>query len=91
LRKDHKLLVKIRGTKDIESPESMKAVAGFLEMLAKREKRNLPKDDSVFDSSHDVLMQMLYDELKDMESEEIHRALARTDLGKIFNKGAFGD
>lgn len=91
LRKDHKLLTKIRGNKDQESPESMKAVAAFLEMLAKREKRNLPKDDSVFDNSHDILMQMLYDELKDMETEEVHKALARTDLGKIFNKGAFCD
>ncbi len=91
LRKDYKLLTKIRGTKDQEDPESMQIVAAFLEMLAKREKKNLPKSKSVIDDSHDILIQMLCDELKDMEDWELKRTLAETDLGKIFKKELFDD
>jgi hypothetical protein len=44
LRKDYELLKRVRGKKDKQRPESMLEVANFLEMLVRREKRNLNKE-----------------------------------------------
>lgn len=91
LKKDYQLLSKIKGTKDVENPESLRTVASFLEMLAKREKRNLPKEESSIDNSHDIMLAMVYNELKDMDAWELKRTLKDTDLGKIFKKEVFDD
>ncbi len=89
LRKDYSILFNRKGKRDIEDPNSFKRVSGFLEMLAIREKRNLPKEESGTNSTRDVLMQMLSDDLKDISKEEILDLLQKSDLGKIFTKELF--
>jgi len=91
LRKDYKLLSKIRGTKDAEDPESLRKVAAFLEMLAKREKRNLRKSESTFTETHELIIQMLCDQLEGMDEWELKRTIQDTGLGKIFKKELFDD
>lgn len=44
LKKDYELLKKVKGAKNTEDPSSMAVVASFLEMLVKRESRNLRKE-----------------------------------------------
>lgn len=91
LRKDYELLSKFRGNKDKEDPESLRKVASFLEMLAKREKRNLRKSESFIDDSHDILIEMFCNEVKDMDDWELKRTMKETSLGKIFRKELFDD
>jgi len=91
LRKDYKLLTKIKGTKDTENPDSLKNVAAFLEMLAKREKKNLPKDESFIKNSHDIIIQMFCDEVSNLDDWELKQTIQETDLGKIFNKELFDE
>jgi len=91
LRKDYLLLTRIKGSKDKENPESMKIVAAFLEMLAKREKRNLSKSESLIDDTHDTIIQMLCDELSKMDDWELKQTIRETDLSKIFKKELFDD
>lgn len=52
LRKDYELLKKSKGNKNTEDPSSMAAVANFLEMLVKRESRNLRKDEQEASDPH---------------------------------------
>ena len=84
LMKDYRLLKKIRGSQDIEEPDSMYKVASFLEMLIKREKRNLPKDKSKIDNSMDIMIDMVALHLLDMEDWELSRTVEETKLGKVF-------
>ncbi len=49
LTKDYQLLKKIQGKNDTEDPKSLIATASFLDMLVRRESRNLETGDSVGD------------------------------------------
>jgi len=49
LTKDYELLKKVKGRSDTEDPKSMIATAAFLDMLVRRESRNLEKGDLVGD------------------------------------------
>jgi hypothetical protein len=68
LKKDYKLLSKIKGSKDIEDPESFRRVCGFLEMLIGRHKRDLEKERFETEGNVEVLMLMLSDLLVDPEA-----------------------
>ena len=50
LTKDYEMLKKMRGKSDTEDPKSFIATASFLDMLVRRESRNLEKGDMVGDS-----------------------------------------
>jgi hypothetical protein len=49
LTKDYDLLKKLRGKNDTEDPKAMIATASFLDMLVRRESRNLEKGEIVGD------------------------------------------
>ena len=49
LTKDYDLLKKLRGKNDTEDPKAMIAAASFLDMLVRRESRNLEKGEIVGD------------------------------------------
>ena len=49
LTKDYETLSKIRGKSDTEDPKSLIATASFLDMLVRRESRNLEKGDMMGD------------------------------------------
>lgn len=86
LRKDYKLLERMRGTKDIEEPSSFKSVMSFLEMLIKREKRNIPKEKDYIDNHMEIMITMVGDYLEDMEEWELRRTVEDTSLGKAFER-----
>jgi hypothetical protein len=44
LKRDYDLLSRIKGSKDIEDPNSFKSIIGFLESFLKRDKRKLNKE-----------------------------------------------
>ena len=85
LMKDYKLLKRMRGSKDIEDPDSLKNVASWLEMLIKREKalKKNPKQNSEgFDISINTIV--LY--LLEMEDWELHQTIEETDLKKLMKR-----
>ena len=86
LRKDYALLSRMRGTKDIEEPESFKSVIGFLENFVKREKRNLPKDKEPVDKCMEVMLEMVASHLSEMDDWEMHRTIEETGLRKVFER-----
>lgn len=86
LRKDYKLLERLRGSSDIEEPKSFKSVISFLEMLVKREKRNIPKEKEFIDNHMEVMIAMVGDHLSDMDDWEIRRTIEDTSLKKVFEK-----
>jgi len=50
LTKDYEILKRIRGKNDTEDPKSLIAAAAFLDMLVRRESRNLDKGDMIVDN-----------------------------------------
>ena len=84
LRKDYSLLSKIRGSSDVEEPASFKSVISFLEMLVKREKKNLPKEKEFIDNHFEVMIDMVAARLLDMEDWELKRTVEETKLKELF-------
>lgn len=66
LKKDYRLLSKIRGSKDIEDPQSFKNVIVFLESFLKKGKRKLDKDaknlENIFNVSVESLIDLIEEE-----------------------------
>lgn len=84
LRKDYTIVSRIRGKADIEDPESFRAVAGFLEMLLKREKNNLGGA-----STHqfmETMIDMVARYLLEMEGWELKQAIESTKLNEVLEK-----
>jgi len=87
LRKDYKLLSKFQGTNDKEDPNSYKSVIAFLEMLVKREKRNLPKEkEGVIDNHMDIMIDMVATHMSEMDDWEVKRTIEETNFKKIFGE-----
>jgi hypothetical protein len=84
LRKDHAIMSRIKGKADIEDPESFRVVAGFLEMLLKREKNNLGGA-----STHqfmETMIDMVARHLLEMEGWELKQAVESTRLKEVLEK-----
>ena len=88
LSKDYRLLSKFQGTKDIEDPESFRRVVGFLEMLVKREKRNLPKTESTEGKYMEIMIEAVAAHLAEMDPWEAKCTIQETGLKKVFDKVA---
>jgi hypothetical protein len=71
LKKDHALLSKIRGSKDIEDPESFIHMVSFLESVLLKEKRKLSKDESPLNEVGHVLLTLAADYLTNGNEELI--------------------
>lgn len=85
LRKDYKLLKRIRGSNDKEDPKSLNVVASFLEMLIKREKRNLPKKSNI-SNGMDIAIDMVASHLLDMDGWELNQTIEETKFKKVMEK-----
>ena len=86
LKKDYGLLSKFRGSKDVEEPNSFKSVISFLEMLIKREKRNIPKEKKFIDNHLEIMTEMVAEHLNSMDDWEMHRTVEETGLTKVFER-----
>jgi hypothetical protein len=89
LMKCHDLLKRIKGKNNTEDPRSMLAVACFLDMLIKREARNLRKEAYISDayiiSLGDMFVTHLMSIDKDKAIKEINSLKDRIDGGDISN------
>lgn len=84
LRKCHRLLERSRGTNDKEDPESLKTTADFLEMVLKREKRNLLKTPRTLSNGMEILIDMVASHLLEMDDWEREQTVRETKLSKVF-------
>lgn len=84
LRKDYQLLAKLRGSNDIEEPDSFKSVISFLEMLVKREKKNFPKEKKFIDNHLEIMIDIVAAHLCEMDSWELKRTIEETKLKQLF-------
>jgi len=84
LRKDYSLLSKLRGSKDVEEPSSFKSVISFLEMLVKREKKNLPKDKAFIDNHLEVMIDIVAAHMSEMDDWELKRTIEETKFKQLF-------
>lgn len=75
LMKDYGLLIKYRGTKDVEDPKSMLATASFLDMLVRRESRNLKKGEMEGDQYLLSVKEQFKTYLLSLSNEEAQQAL----------------
>jgi hypothetical protein len=75
LTKDYEMLKKIRGKNDTEDPRSFIATACFLDMLVRRESRNLEKGDMVGDSFIISTKERFVTYLLSMPSEEASKII----------------
>ena len=85
LRKCYNLLTKMRGSNDKEDPEALKKVASFLDMIAKREKKNLPKASTLTDTM-EIAIDMVVSHLLEMDDWERHRTIEETKLKGVFDE-----
>lgn len=85
LRKDYSLLQRLKGSKDIEDPDSFKRVIGFLEMLLKREKRNLPKTETD-PNFMEVMIEIVALHISEMDPWEAKCVIKETGLLEVFKK-----
>lgn len=86
LRKCYRLLQRIRGTDDKEDPESLKATADFLEMMIKREKRNLPQTPRTLSDGMEILIDMVASHLLEMDEWERKQTIEETKLKRVFGE-----
>ena len=84
LRKDYTLLFKLRGSNDVEEPDSFKSVISFLEMLVKREKKNLPKEKKFIDNHLEIMIDIVAAHLISMDDWELKRTIEETKLKELF-------
>ena len=84
LRKDYSLLSKLRGVNDTEEPDSFKSVISFLEMLVKREKKNIPKEKKFIDNHLQVMIDIVATHMSEMEDWELQRTIEETKFKQIF-------
>jgi hypothetical protein len=70
LTKDYEVLKRFRGKNDTEDPRSLIATASFLDMLVRRESRNLDKGDMVGDNFILSTKERFITYLLSMSSEE---------------------
>ena len=75
LTKDYEMLKKMRGKSDTEDPKSFIATASFLDMLVRRESRNLEKGDMVGDSFIISTKERFVTYLLSMPSEEASKII----------------
>ena len=73
LTKDYEMLKRIRGRNDTEDPKSLIATASFLDMLVRRESRNLDKGDTVGDDFILSTKERFVTYLLSMSAEEAHK------------------
>lgn len=71
LKKDHELLSRIKGHKDIEDPSSFIHMVSFLESVLLKEKRKLSKEDSPLNEVGQVLLTLAADYLNQGNEELI--------------------
>lgn len=89
LTKDYEMLKRIRGLNDKEDPKSLIAAASFLDMLVRRESRNLDKGDMVGDdfilSAKERFITYLMSIDKDEALKEIESMKEKISGEHIFN------
>ena len=83
LRKCYRLLERTRGANDVEDPEALKATADFLEMVIKREKRNLLKTPRTLPDGMEILIDMVASHLLEMEDWEREQTIQETKLKRV--------